>query len=104
MEPRDIAVSIDVLPGPITGIERTDRRAETPESLIVSIHTAEKPSFSASNPAGLDAEKEGFSAVCIDTMSDSGVSALRSVLSIPVIGPGRTSMLTAMSLGQETLL
>ena len=29
--------------------------------------------------AGLDAEKEGFLAVCIDTMSDSGVSALRSV-------------------------
>lgn len=51
--------------------------------------------------AGLDAEKEGFSAVCIDTMSDSGVAALRSVLSIPVIGPGRTSMLTAMSLGSK---
>ena len=51
--------------------------------------------------AGLDAEEEGFSAVCIDTMSDSGVSALRSILSIPVIGPGRTSMLTAMSLGSK---
>ena len=51
--------------------------------------------------AGLDAEKEGFAAVCIDTMSDSGVAALRSVLSIPVIGPGRTAMLTALSLGQK---
>ena len=50
---------------------------------------------------GLNAEKEGFSAVCVDTMSDSGVSALRSVLSIPVIGPGRTSMLTAISLGNK---
>ena len=51
--------------------------------------------------AGLSAEKEGFSAVCVDTMSDSGVSALRSVLSIPVVGPGRTSMLTALSLGNK---
>lgn len=51
--------------------------------------------------AGMNAEKEGFAAVCIDTMSDSGVSALRSVLSIPVIGPGRTSMLAALSLGSK---
>ena len=51
--------------------------------------------------AGLDAEKEGFDAVCIDTMSDSGVAALRSVLSIPVIGPGRTAMLTALTLGHQ---
>jgi len=50
---------------------------------------------------GLDAEQEGFDAVCIDTMSDSGVAALRSVLSIPVIGPGRTAMLEAMSLGHR---
>ena len=39
--------------------------------------------------AGMKAEQEGFDAVCIDTMSDSGVAALRSVLSIPVIGPMR---------------
>lgn len=51
--------------------------------------------------AGLDAEKEGFAAVCIDTMSDSGVAALRSCLSIPVIGPGRTSMLAAMSMASR---
>ena len=50
---------------------------------------------------GLSAEKEGFSAICVDTMSDSGVAALRSVLSIPVIGPGRTSMLAALSLGNK---
>lgn len=50
---------------------------------------------------GLTAEDEGFSAVCIDTMSDSGVAALRSVLNIPVIGPGRASMLTAMLLGHR---
>ena len=47
---------------------------------------------------GQSAQDEGFHAVCIDTMSDSGVAALRSVLDIPVIGPGRASMLTAMLL------
>jgi len=51
--------------------------------------------------AGLDAERDGFDAVCIDTMSDSGMSALRSVLSIPVIGPGRHAMLTALMLGEK---
>jgi len=51
--------------------------------------------------AGINAEQEGLSAVCIDTMSDSGVAALRSILSIPVIGPGRTSMLFALSLGTK---
>lgn len=51
--------------------------------------------------AGLMAELEGFDAVCVDTMSDSGVAALRSTLSIPVVGPGRASMLTAMMLGQR---
>ncbi len=51
--------------------------------------------------AGLDAQKRGFDAVCIDTMSDSGVAALRSVLDIPVIGPGRASMLMAMMLGDR---
>ena len=50
---------------------------------------------------GQSAQKEGFDAVCVDTMSDSGVAALRSVLDIPVIGPGRASMLTAMQLGSR---
>ena len=51
--------------------------------------------------AGRNAEAEGYAAVCIDTMSDSGVNALRSMLSIPVIGPGRASMLIAMTLGER---
>ena len=49
--------------------------------------------------AGLTAEEDGYDAVCIDTMSDSGVAALRSVLDIPVIGPGKASYLTALMLG-----
>lgn len=51
--------------------------------------------------AGMTAEAEGYDAVCIDTMSDSGVAALRSMLDIPVIGPGRASMLTALMLGDR---
>lgn len=51
--------------------------------------------------AGLRAEERGFDAVCIDTMSDSGMAALRSELSIPVIGPGRASVLMAMMLGRR---
>lgn len=51
--------------------------------------------------AGCRAAQEGFSAVCIDTMSDSGVAALRSVLDIPVFGPGKVSMLTALMLGDR---
>jgi allantoin racemase len=49
--------------------------------------------------AGLTAEEDGYDAVCIDTMSDSGVNALRSVLDIPVIGPGKASYLIALMLG-----
>ena len=51
--------------------------------------------------AGCRAQDEGFDAVCIDTMSDSGVAALRSVLDIPVFGPGKASMLMALTLGDR---
>jgi len=51
--------------------------------------------------AGLDAEAEGFDALCIDTMSDSGMAMLRSILKIPVIAPGRHSMLIAQMLGEK---
>lgn len=51
--------------------------------------------------AGLEAEKEGYQAIVIDTVSDSGLSALRSALSIPVIGPGQTSFYLACQLGKK---
>lgn len=51
--------------------------------------------------AGIDAEKEGYSAVVIDTVSDSGLRALRSKLSIPVVGPGECSFQMAMMLGKS---
>ena len=51
--------------------------------------------------AGLSAETDGYDALCIDTMSDSGLDALRSVLDIPVISPGKASMLFALTLGSK---
>ncbi len=51
--------------------------------------------------AGVDAQKEGYDAVCMDFMSDSGVDALRSVLDIPVIGPAKACFLTALMLGNS---
>lgn len=51
--------------------------------------------------AGIDAEAQGFAAVVVDTVSDSGVRALRSRLSIPVIGPGEAAFHMAMSLGKR---
>jgi allantoin racemase len=51
--------------------------------------------------AGVDAEAEGYSAVLIDTVSDSGLRALRSRLSIPVVGPGEAAFHTAMMLGKR---
>lgn len=51
--------------------------------------------------AGLAAQDEGYDAVCIDTMSDSGMTHLRAALDIPVIGPGRHAMLTALMLGER---
>jgi allantoin racemase len=55
----------------------------------------------ANYEAAVRAQERGYDAVCIDTMSDSGVKALRSVLDIPVIGPARSSYLTALMLGDK---
>lgn len=51
--------------------------------------------------AGLRAEEEGFDAVCVNTVSDSGLSALRSRLTIPVLAPAISSFHTACMLGQK---
>ncbi|MFQ5660520.1 MAG: aspartate/glutamate racemase family protein [Gammaproteobacteria bacterium] len=49
--------------------------------------------------AGLKAEEQGFDAICINSVSDSGMAALRSRLNIPVIGPGQASFHIACTLG-----
>ena len=50
---------------------------------------------------GLKAEEEGYAGVLIDTVSDSGLRALRSRLGIPVVGPGEAAFMTAMMLGKR---
>ena len=54
------------------------------ESLIFDAYISE---------AGLRSEEEGFDAVVVDTVSDAGMYALRSRLSIPVVGPGQVDRL-----------
>lgn len=49
--------------------------------------------------SGLRAEDEGYDAVVMDTTSDSGLYALRSRLSIPVVGPSMVSYAVATLLG-----
>lgn len=51
--------------------------------------------------AGATAEEEGYAAVCLNSMSDSGLAALRSRLAIPVVGPGQSSFHLAASLGKR---
>jgi allantoin racemase len=50
---------------------------------------------------GISSESEGYAGVLIDTVSDSGVRALRSRLAIPVVGPGEAAFHTAMMLGKR---
>lgn len=107
-----------IVPFPMTEANRDQRRAQlkavelSPDLSFEfrSVRAAPKNYVSASDmvladigilEAGLGAEAEGFDAVCVDTVSDSGVAALRSELSIPVFGPGRASVLTAMMLGKR---
>lgn len=51
--------------------------------------------------AGATAEAEGYNAVCSFSMSDSGVAALRSRLSIPVIGAGQAALALAAQIGHR---
>ncbi len=51
--------------------------------------------------AGCRAEEDGFAAVCVNSMSDSALSALRSRLNIPVVAPASASMLLACMLGKK---
>jgi len=107
-----------IVPFPMSDENRDQRRAQLQavelgpgiEFHFESVRIAPRNYVSASDmvladvgvlEAGLSAQERGFDAVCIDTMSDSGVAALRSELSIPVIGPGRASVLTAMLLGNR---
>jgi len=62
------------------------------EDLVFDMYIAE---------AGLRAEEEGYDAVIMDTVSDSGLYALRSRLTIPVVGPGLVSYAVGILLGKR---
>jgi allantoin racemase len=51
--------------------------------------------------AGLASEEEGYDAVVVDSVTDVGVNALRSRLSIPVVGAGQAAYATATMLGRR---
>jgi allantoin racemase len=51
--------------------------------------------------AGLLAEEEGCDAVVVDSVADPGLDALRSRLTIPVIGPGQVAFHLACILGRR---
>ncbi len=50
---------------------------------------------------GCRAEDDGYDAVCVNSMSDSALAALRSRLTIPVVAPSQASMLAACLLGKR---
>lgn len=84
--------------GPDTDVECVPVRnsatfvADYYEAMLFDVYVAE---------AGLRAEEEGYDAVIMDTVSDSGLYALRSRLTIPVIGPGLVSYAVATILGKR---
>lgn len=47
----------------------------------------------------IKAEKDGFNAIIIYCGSDPAIAAVREVVRIPVIGPGRTTTMLALELG-----
>jgi allantoin racemase len=51
--------------------------------------------------AGARAQQDGYDAVCVNSMSDSALAALRSRLDIPVMAPAISSMLLACMLGNR---
>ncbi|HEY9579703.1 MAG TPA: aspartate/glutamate racemase family protein [Rhizorhapis sp.] len=51
--------------------------------------------------AGLRAQAEGFDAIMIGPVADYGMRQLRSVVSIPVVGAGQSSMQVAAGLGRR---
>lgn len=87
-ELRTPGVTYDFVP-----VRNSCRNADSPyELLILDAYVTE---------AGLASEAEGYDAVVMDTVSDSGLAALRSRLTIPVLGPGQTQQHVAAMLGKR---
>ena len=88
-ELRTPGVEYDFVP-----VKNSCRNADSAyELLILDAYIAE---------AGLRSEEEGYDAVVMDTVSDSGLAALRSRLTIPVLGPGLVQQHIAAMLGRAS--
>ena len=90
---------LDVAPLP-EGVDVHFKPTKAAPSNYVSYHDYVLADMSMLE-SGLQAQAEGYDAVCIDTVSDSAVSALRSMLDIPVVGPGRSMYAIASILGRR---
>jgi len=107
-----------IIPFPLTQDKVEKRAAQIPQDLIrpdvvIEFIPVRNSAFLADSlyeglllemfifEAGMRSEEEGYDAVCIDTASDSGMQALRSRLSIPVIGPGLVGCHIASMLGRK---
>jgi allantoin racemase len=87
-ELRTPGVSYEFIP-----VKNSCRNADSAyELLLLDAYIAE---------AGVSSEAEGYDAVVMDTVSDSGLAALRSRLTIPVLGPGLVQQHVAAMLGRR---
>jgi allantoin racemase len=85
--PDAIGPSIEIA---AVGVERATRLGDEYEETLRAVAVV---------AAGADAEEDGFDAVVIDSVLDPGLYALRSRLSIPVVGPGLAAYSVALTLG-----
>lgn len=107
-----------VLPVPVPDVGRGLFRAQIPREVlrpgteiefafpreggrILDSHYEDALSAAFVLEAAHSAEADGFHAVCINTVTDTGIEAVRSRLSIPVVGAGEASFLTACSLATQ---
>lgn len=82
----DTEISVDCIDGGPESIESSY------DEILAAPYTIEK---------ALEAEKDGFDAIIVYCGSDPAVNAIREVVNVPVIGPGKFSKLIALDLGYK---
>lgn len=82
------------------GVELEARRAEEGPASIESMWE-EYLSVPGIMELAVELEREGFDAIVPGCFADPGIDGIRELVSIPVVGPGATSMLVAANLGHR---
>lgn len=82
------------------GVELEARRAEGGPASIESMWEEYLSVPGIMELAG-ELEREGFDAIVPGCFADPGIDGIRELVSIPVVGPGATSMLVAANLGHR---